>query len=126
MKKTRNVLAMVRQALTCNQEDMAGYLELSRAEVGNAQTGKRFLPSEASLKVASLYMLIHHTPMEEEPPPAEPVTSSAIKNYRFKMEHQLAPSANIVKHLNRGDVLPYRRLLILLPYGSRPAEQTKV
>lgn len=101
MKEPRNVLAAVRQALDCKQEDMAAYLELSRAHISNAETGTRFLPTEASLKLIYLYNLIPQT-VEEEPPPGKPVSSIGIKNFRFKMERQLTRQRRHYEALETG------------------------
>ena len=58
MKNPTTLLATVRQALSCGQQEMAAYLDISRAMLSHVEKSKRSLPAQPGLKLIALYQLL--------------------------------------------------------------------
>lgn len=82
-------MAIVRQALGCRQDQMADYLDVSRALLSNVEIGNRSLPSQANLKLLDLYQLIQQNPAGEITEEAISAAGSKIGRYVFKMNQQV-------------------------------------
>lgn len=128
MKPPSTLSAMVRQSLDCNQQQLADYLEVSRAMISVVEINKRTLPPEASLRLFELYQLIAQAPKPELPAASDPVSSYAIDDYIFKMKQQLTNQRKVYDNFvaNRQAASNALHLVAWLREQTMPGSQSLV